>query len=84
MNSDTDPFISKIQLDIMRKASPEKKLAVMRSLSSTVMGLAKGALERANPHLDNQGRTVLFVKHHYGEALAIKLQGHLNRLNNGK
>lgn len=76
---DTHPKAEAVQIALLRKAGPAKRVEVMRSLSRTVLRLSWRGLRRANPDLSEQELNLLFVKHCYGDDLAHRLQTYLNR-----
>lgn len=76
---DTHLDAEKVQIRLLRQASPAKRAWLMRSLSQTVLKLSRRTLRELNPDLSEQALKVLFVKHCYGDELADRLQTYLNR-----
>ncbi len=76
---DTHPKAEEVQIALLRKASPAKRMWLMRSLSQTVLTLSRRTLREVNPELSEQGLKVLFVRHCYGDELADRFQIYLNR-----
>lgn len=69
--SDTDIEAERVQLELLRGASPAARLRLALSLSRTVIGLSRRGLSRAEPDSDARGESALrFVELHYGRALA--------------
>lgn len=77
--SDTDPEATRVQLELMRRASPERRLALALSLSQTVIDLAKRSLRETHPDATEDELKVLFARIHYGDELADGLAEHLAR-----
>jgi len=77
--TDTHPEAEKVQVSLIRGASIAQRLGRTRSLSRTVINLSRRAMVRANPEMNERELAVLFVAHHYGEDLAVRLQAHLTR-----
>lgn len=74
MLSDTSPEAERVQIELLRKATPARRVAMMRSMSAMVIGLSRRALERANPGLSREEIDLLFVKQNYGRELAEELR----------
>lgn len=71
--SDTHPKAAEYQLELLRKATPAERLAVVRSLSRTVIELSRRALRRRNPDATQRELDRAFVALHYGEETARRL-----------
>jgi hypothetical protein len=78
--SDTDPEAARVQLELMRRASPERRLALALSLSQTVIDLARRSLRETHPDATEDELEVLFVRLHHGDELADGLAAHLARI----
>jgi hypothetical protein len=78
MLSDTAPEAERVQIELLRKATPARRVAMMRSLSAMAIGLARRALGRANPGLSREQIDLLFVQQNYGKELAESLRRYLN------
>ena len=76
---DTDPKAEAVQIALLRKASPAKRVWLMRSLSRTVIMLSRRTLRAVNPELSEQALKVLFVRQCYGDDLADRFQTYLTR-----
>jgi len=68
-----------VQLALLRKAGVARRLATALSLSRTVIGLARAAIRRRCPDLDERQLLLRFVELHYGAGLAEKLRNDLAR-----
>ncbi len=81
---DTHPKAEEVLIGLIRKATIAKRISRMRSLTRTILRLSKRAIAKANPGLSEQELNILFVRIHYGEDLANRLQKYLNqRATNG-
>ncbi len=78
-SKDTDLHAEKVQLDLLRKATVARRMALTFSLSEAVIGLARKAIRRANPHLSDQDVMLRFVALHYGPELCERLQMEMRR-----
>jgi hypothetical protein len=68
--SDTDPETQRVQWDLLRRASPSRRLALAFSLSRTVIALSRDGLARRAPDSDPRTVGLRFVALHYGKELA--------------
>jgi hypothetical protein len=76
---DTHPKTEDVLIDLIRQATPAKKLSQVRSLSQTVMQLSRRAIFRANKNIDEQEVNLIFVAYHYGNDLADRLRKYLEK-----
>ena len=79
---DTHPRAEEIQIALLRQATVAKRLAVMRSLSQTIIQLSRRAIHRANPTYSQLEVNLAFVAYHYGEELANRLIKYIGQRNN--
>jgi len=78
---DTHLGAEEIQIMLLRQATVAKRLAVMRSLSRTVIQLSRRAIRRANPTYSQLEVKLAFVAYHYGEELAKRSSQYLEQRN---
>ncbi len=74
LSRDTHPDAEAVQIRLLREASPARRFEVMRSLSASVMRLAKAGIRDANPELSDRELQLLFVEVHHGRELAERLR----------
>jgi VIT1/CCC1 family predicted Fe2+/Mn2+ transporter len=79
LSRDTHPKAEEVLIGLIRKASVAKRISRMHSLTRTILRLSKRAIAKANPGLSEQELNILFVKIHYGEDLANRLQKYLEQ-----
>jgi hypothetical protein len=60
----------RVQIELFRRATPQQRCELARSLTMGTMELAHRAIERAYPELGLWARRVKFVEVHYGAELA--------------
>lgn len=77
LSRDTRPDAEAVQIALLRRASPARKLRLVRSLTATVVGWSRRAIRRANPEADEREVLLRFVALHYGEDLAAAVRRHL-------
>jgi hypothetical protein len=68
--TDTSPDALEVQLDGLRRMSPQQRIAKMCSLSGRVRNMAFDAIGRRHPDLDEEGVRLLFIELVYGKSLA--------------
>ncbi|MBN2424621.1 MAG: hypothetical protein JXR46_00410 [Calditrichaceae bacterium] len=79
---DTNIEAEKVLIELARKAGPARKFAQVSSISGLIMALSRRAIERANPNLSKQQIDILFVRYHYGNDLADRLEKYLLEIKN--
>ena len=77
--SDTDPEAARVQLELLRRASPAKRLSLALSLSRSVLGLSRRGLARRLAGASEEEIGLRFVELHYGRELAQELRLDLAR-----
>ena len=81
----TEPFVSlpgyafevtadQMQVELMRRAGPRHRAALALRLSDETIALARRAIARGRPELDQRQRDIEFVRIHYGAELAHRLE----------
>jgi hypothetical protein len=78
-SEDTDLQAEKMQLDLLRRATLERRVAAAVSLSKTAIQLATKAIRRQNPSLGDREVLLRFVEIHHGSELAGRLRIDLSR-----
>lgn len=63
-----------VQIELFRRATPQRRLELARNLSAQTLELAHRAIERAYPELSPWARRVKFVEVHYGTELARRFE----------
>ncbi len=76
--SDTDPEARRVHLELIRQASPGKRLRLALSLSRSVMTLSRLGLAQRHPDDSPEEIGLRFVSLHYGADLANELRSHLS------
>lgn len=74
---DTSHEARRIQLQLLRNASPSRRLQLALSLSQTTRELALGALRRRHPELSEREIRLRFAELHYGRELAGRVRDYL-------
>lgn len=72
--TDTHPDAEAVQIELLRQASVERRLAICSSLTQAAIHQSRRALAQANPNLGQTELDLLFVRLQYGAELADELQ----------
>ena len=76
---DTHPKARQVQIELLRKFGPERRLAIALELTDFVLKLARRGIAAAHPNLSERERQLLFVEVHYGRELSGRLREYLQR-----
>jgi hypothetical protein len=74
MLDDTHPEARKLQTQLLRQSSPQRRGTLMCDMTETALALSWRALARAHPELGESDLKLLFVQLHYGRKLADDLR----------
>lgn len=77
MLSDTHPDVERIQIELLRRAGPENRLAQALSLTATVINLSRQTIAERNPGLNPQEFDIKCIELYYGRELAMRLRNFL-------
>ena len=77
--ADTAIDAERVQVALLRAAPVARRLHLAMGLSATVIGAARRALARAQPHASPRDLDLRFVALHYGAETAAGLQADLDR-----
>ncbi|HEY3321986.1 MAG TPA: hypothetical protein VGP72_16080 [Planctomycetota bacterium] len=69
---DTDPWAEEMQLEILRKMTPQRRLDLTFQLSATTWNSVRAAVDRLHPEETEDQRDQRFFSSIYGEELAAK------------
>jgi len=76
--TDTKPEVEKFLLSLLQKSNSATRIFQVCSLTNMTINLSKRAISRVNPDLCKKELDILFVKYHYGNALAEKLSDYFD------
>jgi hypothetical protein len=77
LSRDTAAAAEAVQIELLRKASVSRRLALASSLSTTVIQLSRRAIARRHPEASDRDVLLMWVGIHYGPDLARRVQAHL-------
>lgn len=72
--SDTSPDALEVQLDGLRRMSPQQRITKMCALSRRVKNMAFAAIRRRHPDLDEEEVRLRFIELTYGQPLADEVR----------
>jgi hypothetical protein len=76
--NDTDPRAAAVQIELLRRAGPERRAAIAGRLSDDVIRLSRRALREQSPaDLDELELKLRWVELHYGSDLAPRVRAYL-------
>lgn len=73
LSSDTDPRIEKIQIELLRKMPPERKLHMVAQMNQTVQSFMMAGLRERNPNLPTEALRTMFAELLLGKQLAERV-----------
>jgi hypothetical protein len=76
-SADTDVEADRVQIELLRSATPARRAALALSLTATVIGLSRRALSRQDPKADDETLGLRFVELNYGRDVATGLAAFL-------
>ena len=74
---DTHPLVEDKYIELLKTLTPTERLKKTLEMTSWLMELSKKAILKANPTWSKQEIDLFFVKIHYGEDLAKRVQLYL-------
>ena len=75
--NDTHPAAERIWIDLLRRAGPERRLAMAIELTDRVVRTARAAIARANPQLPPLKQKLLLAEVSYGREVADRVRDYL-------
>lgn len=73
VTTDTHPSMLERQIELLRAAGPEGRVAAAMAMSRTAIDASRAALRRLHPDLKEREILRLWVSLHYGEDLATRV-----------
>src|SRR5260370_38800422 len=78
-SEDTSPEIERVQIELIRKASPAKIFNLVRSMSQTMMQASRENIQRLHPGASKEELTLIFIELYYGKELANFVRAKMER-----
>ncbi len=80
---DTSPEAERVQIELIRKASPAKLFGLVRSLSRTMIQASRDNIRRLHPDANEEELALIFLELYYGRELADRVWADLERRKGG-
>jgi hypothetical protein len=80
---DTSPEAERVQIELIRKASPAKLFGLTNSLSRTMIQASRNTIRRLHPEASEEELALIFVELYYGKELADRVRADLERRKGG-
>jgi hypothetical protein len=74
MLSDTHPDAERVQIELLRQATPEQRFAKAVSLTNALIESSRRTIAARNPALTPEALSVLCVELYYGKTLAARFR----------
>jgi hypothetical protein len=74
---DTHPDVERAQVELFRRATPERRAQIALSLSQQLMALSRRAIREAHPKATEEEVALMFVAFTYGAGLADRVREYL-------
>jgi hypothetical protein len=69
-SEDTSPEMERVQIELIRKASPAKIFGLVRSMSQTMMQASRENIRKLHPEASKEELTLILVELYYGKEVA--------------
>lgn len=69
-SEDTSPEMERVQIELIRKASPSKIFGLVRSMSQTMIQASRENIRRLHPDVGKEELSLIFIELYYGKELA--------------
>lgn len=77
MLSDTHPDAERVQIELLRQATPEQRLATAQGLTAAMIASSRETIKALNPELSPRELDLKRVELYYGSELASQLRAYL-------
>jgi hypothetical protein len=78
-SEDTSPEMERVQIELIRKASPAKLFGLVRSMSQTMMQASRENIRKLHPDASKEELTLILVELYYGKELANLVRTQIDR-----
>jgi hypothetical protein len=76
---DTSPEAERVQIELIRKASPAKLFGLVRSLSQSLILASRKNIRQLHPDASKEELDLIFIELYYGKVLASRVRKHIER-----
>ena len=78
-SEDTSPEMERVQIELIRKASPAKIFGLVRSMSQTLMQASRENIRKLHPDASKEELTLILVELYYGKEVANLVRTQMKR-----
>ena len=82
-SEDTSPEMERVQIELIRKASPAKIFGLVRSMSQTLIQASRINIRKLHPEASEEELALIFVELYYGKELANLVRSQIAKRNSG-
>ena len=82
-SEDTSPEMERVQIELIRKASPAKIFGLVRSMSQTMIQASRRNIRKLHPDASEEELTLIFVELYYGKQLANLVRSQIEKRRSG-
>ncbi len=82
-SEDTSPEMERVQIELIREASPAKIFGLVRSMSQTMMQASRENIRRLHPDASKEELTLIFVELYYGKEPANLVRTQMEKRRGG-
>jgi hypothetical protein len=78
-SEDTSPEMERVQIELIRKASPAKIFGLVRSMSQTMVQASRENIRKLHPDASKEELTLILIELYYGKELANLVRTQMER-----
>jgi hypothetical protein len=78
-SEDTSPEMERVQIELIRKASPAKLFGLVRSMSQTMIQASLRNIQKLHPDASQEEITLIFVELYYGKKVANLVRSQIEK-----
>ena len=78
-SEDTSPEMERVQIELIRKASPAKIFGLVRSMSQSVMQASRENICKLHPDASKEELSLILVELYYGKEVAKLVRTQMER-----
>jgi hypothetical protein len=82
-SEDTSPEMERVQIELIRKATPAKLFGLVRSMSETMIQASIRNIRKLHPDASQEEITLIFVELYYGKKVANLVRSQIEKRRSG-
>ena len=76
---DTSPEAERVQIELIRQASPAQLFGLVRSLSRSMIQASRENIQQLHPDANEEELALIWIELYYGKDLAERVRAYLKR-----